>query len=616
MGPDSQAGLETFASRTPGDDGDYLKILKSGAAYFAGTAIEVLLPRFVQRADGLLVPESVTRGPQPSDLIRTFITYSEVVGSAPPTGFLQERLRAVHRLRFVRLCAALLGVYEKPTNERRTIDERLVELWFNERAKGLAMGLLRDHSTLVAPQTLLLLMQSALAHAVDDPEVEAPAEAFPGLILALQEDLGVDDADERENHVFTGDPHSRLFRQIVAGHHFSSSEDVATRIAHHHQRWVRLALRHSTEPGSVDLDHAFEQATGVAKADFTAVGMAIWAFCEVHNAYPIPERALESLRIPRATIDRSLSLMTRTADELRTLILNTPPAFATEWSFDVIRQFPLLRMPNDDLLVLSKDLLVERIFGWLPMFDLVEGLKTAGQKKEAKRANAWFQRLCELDALDGIGRLAGSRLYSADAIQTAFGTADRNADAAIEYADAWVVVEIGTHRLTRQTVVATTPEGLELDLKIGIDDKAAQLDATIRDLILDESRLTGHPARGRRRYVAVLVLTEGFPVNPLTTTAIQERVTKAGIFKDPRIGGLHVIDQEELDMAEAIAEEDGPSLLELLESHERSNLSRSAFKDWLIIERGRGLGPRRPRRLEEVRDEAWRPAVERLHGQR
>lgn len=318
----------------------------------------------------------------------------------------------------------------------------------------------------------------------------------------------------------------------------------------------------------------------------------------------------------REVVDRALSLVARTADEFRRLILSTPREFRTEWSFDVLRRYPLLRMDNGDILVLSKRLLIERVYGWLPIFDLTDGLKAKKRKTDAERAVRWLRHLCEADALAGLANLAGpSRFFGESSIQLAFGTAVQNADAAIEYADAWVVFEIGTHQLTRATVVAAKPEALESDLRLGIDDKAAQLDATIRELIADESRLTTQAPRGRRRYVPVLVLTEGFPVNPMTMTAVRERLRVAGLFADARIGPLHIIDQEELDMAEAIAEERGPSLLQLFEDHERSNLADSGFKNWLILERGRGIGPRRPKRLEAVRAEAWQPALDRLRKQ-
>jgi len=127
--------------------------------------------------------------------------------------------------------------------------------------------------------------------------------------------------------------------------------------------------------------------------------------------------------------------------------------------------------------------------------------------------------------------------------------------------------------------------------------------------------LTSAAALPRRRYAAVLVLTEGFPVNPMTGVAIAERLQAAGLLADRRIGPLHVIDQEELDMIEGIAEDGGPTLLQLLEEHERASLARWAFKDWVILARGRGVGPRRPRRMEALRGVAWQPALDRLRRQ-
>jgi|GEM_PF-5381690 hypothetical protein len=604
--------LAQFTKRPRGDEGSDIAVPEAGRIYLAGTTIPAIGARFVKRGDGLIVPESVARGPQPIDLIKTYITYSELFGFPPYPDYIVNALAGVRRLEFVRQCAVVLGLYEKLGASRAEVDRQLAEIWFKDDGKTVVLGLLRGNTTLVAPQTPLLLIQFALARSPDEvePGSETP-HALPTMILAVQEGLG-SGVDATESNVFTGDPNSTLFRQMVAGHHFGSTEDEATTIAHHQQRWARLARAHAGDPGAVDLYRAFREATGVEKDDFTTVALAIWAHCSVHDAYPVPASILDSLKVPRDVFDRCLALISRTADEFRALVIATKPEHQTEWSFDSLRQFPILRLDNGDLLVLSKDLLVDRIYGWLPMFDLIEGLVSAKRKKDAERAETWFRHLCELDALEGIRNLAGSRVFGEAEIQAAFGTSVRNADAAIDYPDEWAVIEIGTRQLSRATVVATTAEGLEADLRRGIDEKAAQLDATIRELIADETRLTGQPARPRRRYVALLALTEGFPVNPLTTTAIKERLRAAGLLADPRIGPLHVLDQEELDMAEALGEEGGPSLLQLLEEHERSNLSTSAFKDWLIVERGRGIGPRRPGRLQSVLKEAWQVAIDRL----
>jgi hypothetical protein len=606
--------LGQFKDRPEGDAGDYLTVSDPSLTYFPGTTIPAIGLRFRERADGLLVPEDASRSPQPIDLIKTYVTFSEAFGFPPPDGYVADGLRGINRDQLIRACAYLLGAYEKFGASRSDIDRRLAESWLKGAAKGRVLDLIRKGSTLCAPQSLLLLIEFALLRPSDEPDAGTTTPQLPALILAIQENLGGDDVSD-DDPVFTGDTHSRLFRLIVASHHFGQSEDPATTIAHHHQRWVRLAREYSTEPGAVDLYAAFREATGVEKDDFTTVGLAIWAHCETHDAYPISSAALDSFKIPRQSVDRALSLMSATATQFRQMLVDVPEEYQTEWSFDLLRRFPLLRLDNGDVLVLSKTLLLERIYGWLPIFDLTQGLKDAKRRKDADRAEGWFRHLCELDARESLAAIAGpSRYYGEEAIQAAFGTTTPNSDAAIEYPNGWVVIEISTRQLQRATVVASDPAALEADLNAAIDEKVSQVDQTIKDLIADESRLTEAPAIPRRRYIAVVVLAEGFPVNPMTMTAIKERLAAAGRLADARIGQLHVLDQEELDMAEAIVEEGGASLFQLLEEHEQSSLSISAFKDWLILDRGRGTGPRRPRRLEGVRAEAWQPAIERLQS--
>jgi hypothetical protein len=227
-----------------------------------------------------------------------------------------------------------------------------------EPVKGRVLDLIRKGSTLCAPQTLLLLIEFAMLCPTDEPDAGAGAPRLPGLILAIQEDLGGGN-DSEDERVFTGDPHSRLFRLIVASHHFGQSEDPATTIAHHHQRWVRLSRERAGEPGAVDLNARFLEATGVHKDDFTTVGLAIWAHCETHDAYPIPAAALDSFKIPRESVDRALSLMSATTAQFRQMLVDLPEEYQTEWSFDLLRRFPLLRLENGDILVLSKTLLLE-----------------------------------------------------------------------------------------------------------------------------------------------------------------------------------------------------------------------------------------------------------------
>jgi hypothetical protein len=599
-----------------------LAVPSADARYFPGSVIRAIGVEFVQR-NGLFLPASVAREPQPIDLVGAYLTFEEIFGRQAGLAYVREALGLVGRDPFIRSCAELLGRYEAPDADRRQVDEALLEATFRQPARGRVLGLLRSgNRALITPQSLLLLIQLALLHSPATPAGAAEPKPFIAVVLALQDGLGDRDGDggarseDDTRNVFRGESDAPLFRAIIANQAFAKWPDARILIARHHLHWEQLPAEARERPGRVDLKALFEQATGVSKEDFQAVGTALWGHLQVHGQYPVPGTVFDQFSIARERIEAALDLFVATPDRLRSQITSLEERFRTEWSFDVLRRFPVMRMDDGSFLVLSRRLLLERIFGWVPIYDLTAGLVERGRAGDASRALNWFRGMCELDARQGLETLApatsaGIRLYGETAIQTAFPVG-RNADAVIDYADAWVVVEISTRKVTRATTIALDPQALADDLRIGVEAKVEQLDATIRHLIEDESRLTGQPVRQRRRYVAVLLMTEGFPANPMTMLAIRERLAARGLLRDPRIGPLHIVDQEEMALVEGIVEGGGPGLLALLEGHEGSALHDMGLGDYLVFEHGRAAGLSYARRLDAPFDAAWAPALHRL----
>lgn len=599
-----------------------MAVPSADARYFPGTPVRAIGVEFVQR-DGLFLPASVARHPQPIDLVGTYLTFEEIFGRRAGLAYVREALGLIGRDLFIRSCAELLGQYEAPGADRRQVDEALIEATFREPARGRVLGLLRSgNRALITPQSLLLLIQLALLHSPATPTGAAEPKPFIAVVLALQDGLGHRDGDggarseDDPRNVFRGESDSPLFRAIVANQAFAKWPDARILIARHHLHWEQLPAEAGERPGRADLKALFEQATGVSKEDFQAVGTALWGHLQVHGQYPVPGTVFDQFSIARERIEAALELFVATPGRLISQIASLEERFRTEWSFDVLRRYPVMRMGDGRFLVLSRRLLLERVFGWVPIYDLTAGLEELGRAGDASRALNWYRAMCELDARQGLEALApttgaGIRLYDETAIQNAFPVG-RNADAAIDYADAWVVVEISTRKVTRATTIALDPQALADDLRMGVEAKVEQLDATIRHLIEGESRLTGQRARQRRRYVAVLLMTEGFPANPMTMLAIRERVAARGLLRDPRIGPLHIVDQEEMTLVEGIVEGGGPDFLSLLEAHERSSLHDMGLGDYLVFEHGRAAGLSYARRLDAPFDAAWAPALQRL----
>lgn len=611
-----QARPEDFLRRIEGEEGDWIAVPDPSLRYWQGSAVPIVGGRdYTTLPSGIIVPREAAAGPQPIDLIQVFLTAEEAFGRRLGLEFVQDEVRSVDRDRLLVRCAVLLGAYEKMQADRQQIDEQLVANWFTEPTATRVRTALRDNRRLLAPQALLMLMRYAIALSPNEPEADRIGR-FPALLMAIQDDLG---GGRRRRSIdepitFEGDTASVLFREIVQNQAFHASVDTGTMLARHDLHWNVLPERMRDDRRREDLVTLFAEATGVPFDDFVAVGLALWAIVEMRGFYPVSREAMGLPRLPPERVDAALGLFSRTADAMRDELLRRDAEFEAQWSFDTFRLFPVIRMDHGRLLVISKDLLLQRLFTWLPIHDLRHGLEKRGPegKRKGARAYQWFRAVAEAETVESLQNLmpaAGGvrRFYGEAEIQDAFGTHVKNADAALDYGDAWVVIEVSTRHLTRESVAGGSSEALDRDIERGVMKKVGQIDSTISELIRDESRLTNDPAMPRRRYVAVLVVTEGFPVNPMSMTAIHSRVAASGLLRDPRIGPLHILDQEDLNIIEAITESGGPSLLQLLLEHEAGNLKNMDFKSWLIVERG--LQANRPRRIAGPYENAWRPVL-------
>jgi hypothetical protein len=74
----------------------------------------------------------------------------------------------------------------------------------------------------------------------------------------------------------------------------------------------------------------------------------------------------------------------------------------------------------------------------------------------------------------------------------------------------------------------------------------------------------------------------GFPVVTTTVTRIHRMLADAGLLTSADVAPLVILDIEALEAVEAIGENGGLTLPELLAAHEQSQLSAHGFREWLI----------------------------------
>lgn len=547
------------------------------------------------------------------------------LGSVPDDGFVARQLAGVPRERALDWCAQMLT--SSTGAGGREFEEQQARVWFD--AGGPATGalgmVLSGARRLFAPQILLHLAPLSLVHGspADPGEHEAP-EVLAGyetamrgsmLVLAQHGGSGRRNADDR---LRTPDGTLVLAGPVVTG---LEAELAANLLANHRpfpasaldrseRRWVEIPQEEQGGKGVVDLAGEFEAATGVPLSDLRMVGVTLWAMVAGGSGPRAGPGYLDGLGLGAERTAKVLGLISGTAAGLADrAVASVGPGLGSVYDTSVLGERPVVRLANGGLLVVSPRLLVERTLGWLPWWDMTNGLAASGPggPKRARRAEGYLRGTTQTHADETIAALARASSppgvpYDDTRIQAAFGTTDRNADDAVDWPEAWVVLEVSSRTVTQGTAAAVSGEALVNDILLGVVEKARQLDGTIRALRRDETLLTGAPrtvppvlARARHdRGVpgASGDHSEGSGDAPGRRRASGTRRRDGccrrrrgpGSRGEPGVRG-------------------GPNLPALLAAHALSDMGAHGFREWLLVTHGPLRPPSRVmQRWERVLD--------------
>jgi hypothetical protein len=554
---------------------------------------------------GLLVPAKVAAGPSPHESMRTYLTADEVIPFEVGAGYALNWISAVDRSAVLVACAQLLARLDAIGSDWSSICVDVAKRIFREPLATKLENLIRGGRVLWTPQAILVL--AALALRVSPPVGGSQDMGPLGLaLLALQRDLSTLD-EEANPDPSTDSKRDHLYREVLRGQVFSAEVEEGVLLARHRLHWYDMPAAMKAHPQFLDLAATFELATGVSLRDLEVLGLALWTRSIEVSGSPIHLDYFRTLGWDPERLVRTLSLFTASPDHRKAQLEDHQSQFGIQWSFDPMRRYPVT-IVGPDLLVLSPALLLERVFGWLPMFDLVKSLEAAGKGKLAARAETFHRFIRERETLGTISRIVTApglapRLYEEPELMAAFGKNAKTADGVIDCGKTWIVVEISTRHLQRASALGGSLQALETDLQRGIEDKVQQIESTISALVEDESRLTGLPALGGRKFLPVLVITEGFPVNPMTYQVINERLRSAHLLVGPNVAPLCIIDQQDLYFIEHAVESGDASLLELLDGYGRGKLHAMPFLNWLVLERK--VEAKRPRSLARPFVRCW-----------
>lgn len=604
-----------LAGRQPAESQTGLVPVEGGREMLLGTTVTPVQSRFVSRPSGLLIPAGAA--PMPLDLASVYLSGAEVFGAAPSPALIVQELGRMPFSFVLSFAAATLAEHRDPDVPAGQTDREFAERWLGGPALVRAHNLLRDPTRrLIVPQAMYVLIKLAARYSPDAvlPDVAAPRPVLPYFgaleVIAAEHD----ELDHRDLVVDT--EVGALASALVANQHFNQPLDEDHLMARFVRQWLELPAERATDKRVIDLERAFVEVTGVPLRDVVVVAVALWARSAIGQPYVPPDQVVVR-GLGRDRLAAALGLFTADLTKLRGRLRqeageeDSSPA----WSFSTLERYPVVRFDDGALLVLDRNLLVRRVFGGLALYDITapleDGDRAAGRR--AKRVRGCVQHLAEVYALELLEAVASS----SSAVRRVFGDADlqaalarpgrRIADAAVDYGDAWVVVEVTTSKLKRASVAAS-PEALSEDLDKLVDE-VEQIDSTIAALRTEEPALTGVPAPARRFY-PLLVVADGFPVNPVSTELLRQRVRRHGWLTGADVAPLEVVDTVELGLLQALAEQGGPSMRDVLAGKERAVFHRSSVRDYLLLECA--VQPRRATRVSQLLDRAFRMAMDAL----
>lgn len=232
---------------------------------------------------------------------------------------------------------------------------------------------------------------------------------------------------------------------------------------------------------------------------------------------------------------------------------------------------------------MDPDLVLDRCIDFPLWYDIEHGLGLAGRKTTPairQAYNEYSERHIGEVFQSITGHFQAQRVYLDKHLKKAY-RGSSVADVAVDYGDAWVVVEVTTTPPQRHTVNASSITGLERDVEMIIAE-AGQVSETINHLRSHPARLTGRPGMRVKEFFPVIVLAEGFPINFIVMGIVRDELSRRGILQEPGIALVELMTLGDLDVIEAMAEHRGSTLPDLLRAKATSAFWSDSIKNFVL----------------------------------
>ena len=249
MRPDAYEQAEQLRAAIAGGDPmpqNFLVQTRHHQPYLRGTVTPAIMNNFEPLASGLLVPTSVSKGAQPIDQVKVYLTAGESLGAEVPFDQIAALLAGISLEIAVPWVTQWLAALHVPGATQAEVDARFADLYLAEPNRTKVKNLLRGgHRVLVTPQGLYCLLKLVLLKcpASGVHGEERPAMPLVASLLGLADYLGAD-VDEHVpdgEWVLTQVP-GAMGREIIANQAMNSSRQETGRWASFQRCWRELPV--------------------------------------------------------------------------------------------------------------------------------------------------------------------------------------------------------------------------------------------------------------------------------------------------------------------------------------------------------------------------------------